>query len=206
MTEISALLDHWVQGWMLSRRMVGRPDGEGWLVEVDADTRARERISATPSLAELDRLVAATSGPDAWLTLVGDLDARSLEALAPLDRVTSDESMMTAALLPTPAPERVLLEADGPVAHARIEVDGELAARGQAAVRAGDCVFDRVETTTEFCRRGLGRLVVTGLSAWAADHGATTGILMASVSGRRLYDSLGWSEVSPLATFRGRPD
>lgn len=33
--------------------------------------------------------------------------------------------------------------------------------------------------------------------------GATTGLLTASVDGRHLYRSLGWKNVSAIATFRG---
>ena len=47
---------------------------------------------------------------------------------------------------------------------------------------------------------------MTGLSAWAADSNATTGLLMASVSGHKLYDSLSWSELAPIVTFRGWVD
>ncbi|WP_157490173.1 hypothetical protein [Frigoribacterium sp. Leaf186] len=35
-------------------------------------------------------------------------------------------------------------------------------------------------------------------------RGATTGLLFASVDGRRLYEGLGWSEVAELGTWRGR--
>ncbi|WKK70294.1 GNAT family N-acetyltransferase [Rathayibacter oskolensis] len=183
--------------------MLRRRDGDGWLVEVAAETRSREYISVAPSLPELRRLVAATTAPDVWLTLVGDLDAESLDAVAALDPVTSGEGMMTTRIVPAEVPASVRIEVDGRVAHARIEVRGELAARGQAAVRAGDVVFDRIETMPSFRRRGLGGLVMTGLSAWSAETGATTGLLMASVSGRRLYESLGWAAVAPLVTFRG---
>ncbi|KQQ05570.1 hypothetical protein ASF42_03100 [Rathayibacter sp. Leaf294] len=200
----SALVDRWVEGWCDSRRMLGRRDGDGWLVEVAADTRSRESISAAPSLAELHRLVALTTAPDVWLTLVGDLDAQHLAAVAALDPVTSGERMMTAGILPAEVPQRVSIEVDGRVAHARIEVEGAPAARGQAAVRGGDVVFDRIETVPEFRRRGFGALVMTGLGAWAAENDATTGLLMASASGRRLYESLGWSVVAPIVTFRGR--
>ncbi|NRD09313.1 GNAT family N-acetyltransferase [Rathayibacter agropyri] len=204
MLDTNTLLDRWIEGWMDSRRILGRRDGNGWLVEVAADTRTRERISAMPSLPELRRLVAATTAPDTWLTLVGHLDAHSLAAVAALDAVTSDERMMTTRVLPTAVPAEVRIEEDDFVAHASIEVGGAIAARGQAAVRAGDVVFDRIETSPEFRRRGFGRLVMTGLSAWAAEHGASTGLLLASVSGRKLYGSLGWSEITPIVTFRGR--
>lgn len=204
MVTTRALVERWVEGWCDSRRMLGHREGDGWLVEVSAETRSFEYISAAPSLLELHRLVTATSAPDVWLTLVGELDRRSLEAVSALDPVTSGECMMTTRILPTEVPTGVRLEEDGQVAHARIEVGGELAARGQAAVCAADVVFDRIETLPTFRRQGLGRLVMTGLTGWAAETGATTGLLMASVSGRRLYESLGWSHVVPIVTYRGR--
>lgn len=197
------LVGRWVEGWCDSRQMHGRRDGEGWLVDVDAATRSREYVSLAPSPVELRRLLAAATTPEVWLTIVGDIDAASAEVLAGLDALTSGEHMMTAPVAPGPVPAQVRIEERGRVAFARIEVEGELAAQGQAAVRAGDVVFDRIETIPAFRRRGFGGLVMTGLSVWAADQGATTGLLMASVGGRRLYGSLGWSDVAPIRTFRG---
>jgi hypothetical protein len=45
---------------------------------------------------------------------------------------------------------------------------------------------------------------MAGLEHGAAARGATTGLLFASVDGRRLYESLGWREVAELGTWRGR--
>ncbi|MCJ1682874.1 GNAT family N-acetyltransferase [Rathayibacter sp. VKM Ac-2928] len=199
------LVDRWVAGWCASRGMLVRRDGDGRLVEVAAETRSREYVIAEPSLPELRRLTAAVTAPDVWLTIVGDLDKRERDAVAGLDPVTSDERMMTTRLRRAARPPQVRIETSGRVAHARIEAEGEVAARGQAALSGGgDVVFDRIETTPRFRRRGLGGLVMTGLSAWAAENGATTGLLMASVGGRALYSSLGWTEVAPIVTLRGR--
>ena len=198
------LVDRWVAGWCESRGMLARRDGDGRLVEVASGTRSREYVIAGPSLPELRRLAAAVTAPDVWLTIVGDLDERGRDAVAGLDRVTSDERMMTTRLRQAERPAQVRIEEVGRVAHARIEAEGEVAARGQAALSGGDVVFDRIETTPRFRRRGLGGLVMTGLSAWAAENGASTGLLMASVDGRALYSSLGWTEVAPIVTLRGR--
>lgn len=202
----SALVDRWVTGWCLSRQMSWSRDGESWLVEVAAETRSQERIATTPSLAEVHRLVEATTAPDVWLTLVGELHAPTAAVAASLDRVSEGECMMTARVDSGSVPAGVVIEQDGPLAHARIDIDGELAARGQVAVHADHAVFDRIETMPAFRRRGLGRQVMAGLAAWAADHHATTGVLVASVSGRKLYETLGWSTLGPISTFRGRTE
>ena len=78
------------------------------------------------------------------------------------------------------------------------------AARGQAAVVGEHVVFDRIATEPDFRRRGLGSRVMAGLEHGAADRGATTGLLFASIDGRRLYERLGWREVAELGTWRGR--
>lgn len=78
MIMTNALVDRWVTGWCDSRQMARRRDGESWLVEVAAETCSQERITTAPSLPELHRLVAATTTPDVWLTLVGELDAGSV--------------------------------------------------------------------------------------------------------------------------------
>nr|WP_249408756.1 GNAT family N-acetyltransferase [Frigoribacterium sp. CFBP 8751] len=115
---------------------------------------------------------------------------------------------MTAPVSATLLPADVILDGDGDgddqVVHVRVEVDGVVAARGQAAVVGEHVVFDRIATEPDFRRRGLGRRVMAGLEHGAAARGATTGLLFASVDGRRLYESLGWREVAELGTWRGR--
>ncbi len=203
----SAWVDRWVTGWCGSRQMPRRRDGDSWLVGVGTEDRSQERVApATASIAEVRRLVTATAAPDVWLTLVGELDASTRDAVAVLDPANTSECMMSTDIRPGIVPTEVAIEQDGSVAYARIHVDGELAARGQVAVNAGDAVFDRIRTTSAFQRRGLGRLTMTGLAAWAAEQQATTGILVASASGRKLYESLGWIQVAPIAMFRGRGD
>jgi len=79
--------------------------------------------------------------------------------------------------------------------------DGSIAARGQAAVTGETCVFDQIETAPEHRRRGLGSAVMAALTTSASDLGAVTGILNATVPGRALYETLGWSVIGPLCSF-----
>jgi len=200
------LVDRWVEGWALSRGAARHRDGDSWQVDVAAATRAVERIVAQPTPAELTRLVDETIAPDVWLSVVGPLDGVARETLARLDAVTHAERMMTSQVSARPLPAGVIVDGDGDgrVVHVRVEVDGVVAARGQAAVVGEDVVFDRIATEPDFRRRGLGRRVMAGLEHGAAARGATTGLLFASVDGRRLYQSLGWREVAELGTWRGR--
>ncbi|KQM29708.1 hypothetical protein ASL10_03485 [Frigoribacterium sp. Leaf8] len=200
------LVDRWVEGWALSRGAARHRDGDAWRVDVAAATRAVERIVGRPTPDELTRLVDETTAPDVWLSVIGPLDDVARATLARLDAVTHAERMMTSQVSARPLPAGVIVDGDGDgrVVHVRVEVDGVVAARGQAAVVGEDVVFDRIATEPDFRRRGLGSRVMAGLEHGAAARGATTGLLFASVDGRRLYESLGWREVAELGTWRGR--
>ncbi|KQO48315.1 MULTISPECIES: GNAT family N-acetyltransferase [unclassified Frigoribacterium] len=203
--DLIPLVDRWVKGWALSRGAARHRDGDAWRVEVAAATRSLERIVAQPTPAELTRLVDETITPDVWLSVVGPLDDVARTTLARLEAVTHAERMMTAPVSATPSPPGiVVVDDDDQVVHVRVEVDGVVAARGQAAIVGDHVVFDRIATEPDFRRRGLGRRVMSGLEHGAAARGATTGMLFASVDGRRLYESLGWREVAELGTWRGR--
>lgn len=203
MTELSILVDRWVEGWGDSRGMTRRRNGDTWTVEVASALRTREYVAASPSPDVFHGLVSQMTAPDIWFTIIGDLDPWLRDAAAGLPVVNLDERLMTSALGPTAIPTQVRIDEEGRVGHARIEIEGEIAARGQAAVRGTDVIFDRIETSPPFRRRGLGRLVMGGLSGWAAANGATTGLLLASVEGQQLYRSLGWQEVAPVVTLSG---
>ncbi|MFC7245569.1 GNAT family N-acetyltransferase [Catellatospora aurea] len=75
---------------------------------------------------------------------------------------------------------------------------GATAASGRLAP-AGESIIDQVETAPAHQRRGLGTTVMRTLSDHAARHGMTTGLLVATDDGRRLYQSLGWPVRSEVA-------
>lgn len=195
-------------GWARSRSMPVQRDGEGWRVVVGAETRHEEFVVAEPTPPEAVRLARAVEPRfTSWLTVVGGIEPQALAAFARLDRVARVETVMEARLASVPLPSDLLVEPSpaGDVAHVRVVVDGAVAARGQVAVVGRDAVFDKIETDPAFRRRGLGRRVVDGLTAWSVSQGADIGLLLASEQGRALYRSAGWRDVAPAVTFRGFP-
>jgi GNAT superfamily N-acetyltransferase len=88
-----------------------------------------------------------------------------------------------------------------------VEHGERVAAEGYVGVRGADAVYDAVETTPAYQRRGLGRHVMAALSNRAVERGATSGILAATASGRLLYESLGWAPALAMWSLMGtRPD
>ncbi|MDX6262911.1 MAG: hypothetical protein QOH84_4599 [Kribbellaceae bacterium] len=102
-----------------------------------------------------------------------------------------------------PAPPEYRLEttSDGPLEYAKIiDAQGNLAARGMAAIVGEDAVMHDIHTDPAHRRRGLGSVVMTLLSRRARSRGATTGLLMATPDGAYLYSGLGWSTEATMLT------
>jgi GNAT superfamily N-acetyltransferase len=191
---LPGLLERRISGWCLTRGIVRERAANGWLVHVCADTRLAEYFLVSPTSEELAHVVNLVDGrSDVWVTVLGGLPKAGLDGLAV---VTYDERMMMTELMPRTLPAGIEVESSDRVATAIAEVNGDTAARGQAAVTGSDAVFDRIGTELAFRRQGLAGKIMTGLQHWAVSQGADTGLLMASAEGRHLYESLGWREVA----------
>lgn len=75
---------------------------------------------------------------------------------------------------------------------ATIEVDGVLAASGKVAIHDEYAIFDQIETRPEYRHRGYGRAIMQALAANVSAFSVTTGLLLASIDGQRLYSKMGW--------------
>lgn len=105
------------------------------------------------------------------------------------------------AEIPLAEGNRIDLRRVGQVSHARIFSDGgELAADGYAAEAGGGVfIYDRIVTTPEHRRRGLGHALMTALRTTRQDLDSVE-LLVATEEGRALYSTLGWTTISPYAT------
>jgi GNAT superfamily N-acetyltransferase len=102
---------------------------------------------------------------------------------------------------PTLPAYRLETTSDGPLEFANvIDEEGNVAARGMAAIVGEDAVMHDIHTDPAHRRRGLGSVVMTLLSRRAMGRGATTGLLMATPDGGYLYTKLGWSTEATMIT------
>jgi len=76
-----------------------------------------------------------------------------------------------------------------------------VAASGTCLVAGDEAIFDQISTEIAHRRRGLGTAVMLRLAAEARRGGATTGLLVATLEGRRLYEALGWTVLSEVTTL-----
>lgn len=88
----------------------------------------------------------------------------------------------------------------GPVTEVRvISESGELAASGYSAETKDVFIYDRIITTAEHRRRGLGSLLMAALRQ-AKVRASAPERLVATAEGRALYESLGWRMLSDFST------
>jgi len=203
----------WVRGWAhIHASHVEHVDG--WpLVHVRRASRETEILCVDPGRAAFEALARHTAhDPREMLTVIArDLSAYHAPPLPPGLRVERDDEMfMTTTLAASTVPVPVGLTprwvVDGPRANYMLDDGKRLAAEGTVGVLGTDAVFDAVETSPAHQRHGLGRHVMSLLTMWAADHGATTGLLAASADGAGLYTALGWDATLKLWSLMGVDD
>lgn len=110
--------------------------------------------------------------------------------------------MATAAAVdakPLPDGYRMEVERAGPVTRASvIGPQGDLAATGCAAETPDVFIYDRIETSQDHRRKGLGVAVMVALGA-ARKSRVSPQLLVATEHGRGLYVNLGWTVLAPFA-------
>ncbi|WP_425554586.1 GNAT family N-acetyltransferase [Kribbella sancticallisti] len=105
---------------------------------------------------------------------------------------------LTAEALVSPPDHEVSVTTRGALIEVAVTNQGQMAARGQAALAGKYAVIDQVITEPAYRRRGLGTTVMQALAQAATSRGAATGVLVATADGRALYSRLGWRLASPV--------
>lgn len=201
----------WVAAWSHARdKSVAQVDG--WpLVHVQEASRDTELVCVNPVPEVFGNLMRHVDGePRAMLTVMA-ADIRpyvSLPLSAGLRVDRDDETLMSTTLRATgPEPAdpdlRARWEIDDHRAAYVLESDGRVAAEGTVGILGLDAVFDAIETSPAFQRRGLARHVMAELTACAVGAGAVTGLLAATGEGRRLYEALGWAPALQMWSLMG---
>ena len=216
----------WVAGWAHSRGIsVGTV--EGWpIAHVRSASRAWEIVCVEPDPEAWESLLDDIAGDrTAMLTVVAaDPGPYLAQVRAPVRVDRADELLMRRELRNSQGIEGIDVDTLGidatPVTDVtpydvqrdeepdgrlviRLVTDEKVAAEGHVAVVGEDAVFDRIETTPAFQRRGLARWAMAELTRFAVEQGATTGLLVASADGAALYTALGWEHVAPVRSLMG---
>lgn len=76
-----------------------------------------------------------------------------------------------------------------------------LLASGSVAIYGDYAVFDSLQTLPQYRRQGYGLLMMQTLAARAKAHPVTTGVVLASTDGQRLYRKLGWRSFGAMTVL-----
>ncbi|TDW75511.1 GNAT family N-acetyltransferase [Kribbella pratensis] len=199
-------LTRWQRGWSASRGWtdyqqvddvtvvrVGEPERRVEYVTTEANARAAAHLALT------DCHPPGTS----WLAITTDNPARLAANLKPLEALRT-EWLMTISLAdqasyPVPAPYSLEISVTPSIIDAQICGYGEIAATGRMAVLHTGAVADLITTAPAHRHRGLAKALMTAL---AQSTPTPTAYLSASPQGRPLYESLGWTTLTPLLIAR----
>ncbi|MCQ4164102.1 hypothetical protein [Tahibacter harae] len=196
-----------VLAWQTAHSMArGAPlpvhDRGGYRVDTGSEKEVKRWVF--PQLcAGLREIAQEIAAPRHFLKLCGTDE--ELRSVLP-DRWTIQPAnyfMVATAAMPgtKPLPDgyRMDVAQAGPVVRACVVApDGGLAASGCAAETAAVFIYDRIETSPDHRRKGLGAAVMAALGA-ARNSAATPQLLVATEDGRGLYANLGWMVLAPFA-------
>jgi len=109
-------------------------------------------------------------------------------------------AMPAGEMKPLPEGYRMQLAHAWPVTRVHIIApDGSEAASGCAAETPDVFIYDRIATAPDHRRKGLGVAVMTALGSQRRSA-TSQPLLAATEDGRKLYETLGWTVIAPLAT------
>ncbi|MFI9007833.1 GNAT family N-acetyltransferase [Actinosynnema sp. NPDC053489] len=214
--DLEDLVRRWERGWSTCRGWIRpREAGDALHLLQDRPGRHREIVALRPDLpAGLRALAdeAASAREATWLTVPTTRPDAVEDVLghAGLHVKPAREWLMTRSLVDHPRRalpgdyRATVSAAEFLTVRVRHDPD-EPAASGQAAVTAGDAVFDRIETARPHRRRGLGSVVMGTLAEEAVARGARHGLLVASAGGRALYTRLGWRTRAAVVIATNQP-
>lgn len=203
-TVLTALIDEWVAGWVLSRRaelVSSFPDAH--LVEVGSATESGRFVLRTGDLSALESRVESVDRPRFWIKAprpTDDASAHFNDHWTVHDRLHLMTSPLVARSTSSLPPGYRLESTDeGDALEARIlTVDGSVAARGRVGLTPVAAIPDQIHTAVNHRRLGLARAIMQSLINGASERGRATGILLASYEGVPLYESMGWASASPF--------
>lgn len=222
-SELSdTLVQTWVTGWARTHEYEVRHEGyvhsanragdDEWEHVLYVPHELPEESEEDESLAATLRKVSAAvaKSPNRLLTVIAAPDSELLKesAINDLERISDEEKLMVVDMgtqdVEDPlTPEGFTTEREDFEGWTLITVtEGEnLVARGRVAVVDNFCILDRIYTSPDYRRQGLGTFVTRALLAIAHESAVDEGLLVANSDGQELYEFLGWTLLGDVHVF-----
>ncbi|WP_028279485.1 GNAT family N-acetyltransferase [Arthrobacter sp. H5] len=207
------LVKTWIAGWASCRGYEPQDHGRTVSVVLTDQQNHLEHIVYEPTDEEFRNLVEDTR-KDSYrvLTVVTNRMQELIDISEKLRMRVTDrqQALMWVDMAgqdvedPRPPDEDFKLEhvRDTSCRRVFVTANGDKAARGSVAVQGDYAVYDRIVTSENYRRRGLGSFVMRALTAAVLEDDVEMGLLMASSDGRHLYQYLGWTHLANVFVIR----
>lgn len=206
-----ALVQTWVTGWSRTHGYEVRNEGRIHAASPAGESEHSEYVLFSPQETELRKVASAVQrSPQRLLTIIAepDDDVLSVQEVEGLELLSDEEKLMVCDMATQDVedpitPEEFTTEREDFDGWTLFTVrDGEhTAARGRVAMVDEFCVVDRVYTSPDYRRKGLGTFVTRALLAIAHEHAVDYGLLVATRDGVELYEFLGWDTLGEVHVF-----
>ncbi|MFQ4150123.1 GNAT family N-acetyltransferase [Arthrobacter sp. LAPM80] len=220
-TELADHVTAWFTGWSALRSYQSRT-GPGFFAALRFDRRGDwEYFTCTPTPSAFAAVASeVTASKQRALSVFGP-DIHGYVKLAHrsgMGMVSTSEQLMVCAMETQDNQDPFLGDPELVLTVRRIggrHSDSACQARFSAAILHGKtilasgsvgiygeyAIFDGLETNAAHRRHGFGMLMMKTLTARALDYPVTTGLILASTGGQRLYYKLGWRSLSPVTVL-----
>jgi GNAT superfamily N-acetyltransferase len=208
-----------IRSALRTSRPAGRIPGGSGRATMDVPA-AWEYVLVAPTQTELDPILKdLQEHPERMVTVFGeaeaDLSGAGLKPAVDTERLmTVDMDLEVQDVEPPLMPEGYEARVDEPLSGSRRlrivatgastapEGEDELAAMGWVSFTGSTAVYDRIWTSPQHRRKGLGSLVMRYLTSEAMGQGdVSEGLLVASPDGQLLYGHLGWTDLAPVSIW-----
>lgn len=212
-----ALVRDWVTGWARTHDYDVSHEGNVHSALRSGDSDDWEYVIYAPDETDLRKAASSVAkSPRRLLTVIaapGDevLAAASVDGL---EKISDEEKLMVVDMDTQDVEDPITPEGyttqredfEGwtlfTVLHqAEGEAESAVAARGRVAVVGSYAILDRIFTSPDFRRQGLGTFVTRALIAIALEQDVEEGLLVATEDGRELYEYLGWTLLGEVHVY-----
>lgn len=215
-SELSDTLVHtWVTGWARTHGYEVRHEGHVHSARRGPDSEDWEYVVYSPSETDLRKSASTVAkSPRRLLTVIAEpgSDVLGKSDVEGLQLISDEEKLMVVNMEIQDVEDPITPEG---YTTTREDHEGwtlftvlygeDVAARGRMAAVDEFCILDRIYTSPDYRRQGLGTFVTRALLAIAHEHDVEEGLLVATAEGQELYEYLGWTHLGDVHVF-GAPD
>jgi GNAT superfamily N-acetyltransferase len=199
------LLRHWTRGWALARGLPAPlPWQDGFYTRVDWPAQQARYVFAHTGGGFLQL---AQTLHQSWVFLKVCAAPETVASLLPPRWELQPPGYLMQCTIPSapvatlPQSFSLATEIQAGALIARILApDGTEAAIGRMVTSDAYAIYDRISTHPAYRRLGLASFIMHTLQQAAQQKNAAHGLLVATPEGKRLYERLGWTLLSPYTS------